>query len=152
MNCTISFPKANTGTFDKMFSGDLLVVKNEIYYQLFQRWFLSPWLLHLSFPDLESGAVCQIENSWALWALLSTPGHYWALLSAQSAQECSARHTATLSRSGKLRWRSYGDKNHLWNNWLYILFFTTSRSAEYILSNVPVLALGNDIVQFKTDL
>ena len=34
MSCTIFFPTANTGTFDNMFSADLLVVKNKIYYQL----------------------------------------------------------------------------------------------------------------------
>ena len=33
-----------------------------------------------------------------------------------------------------------------------ILYFTTNRSAENIISNVPVLALGYSIVQFKTDL
>ena len=76
MNCTISFPKANTGTFDKMFSADLLVVKNRIYNQLFQRWFLSPWLLHLSFPDLDIEAICRAEHF-----------EYSGVLS--NAQECS---------------------------------------------------------------
>ena len=33
MNCIILFPKAITGTFDEMFSADLLVVKNKIYKQ-----------------------------------------------------------------------------------------------------------------------
>ena len=64
----------------------------------------------------------------------------------QRAQECSAWHTDPLSRS-LVPWKTVMVMK---TNFDYISF--SSSSAENILSNVPVVALGNDIVQFKTDL
>ena len=49
--------------------------------------------------DLDIGALCQTEHSWPLWALRSAQECQGVLRSAQRAQECSAWHTAPLSRS-----------------------------------------------------
>ena len=64
MNCTILFPKAITGTFDEMFSADLLVVKNKIYKQfIFCPWFCKYTKIHWKLMiDQKSRIVFEISK------------------------------------------------------------------------------------------